>query len=226
MPSARLSARAAGASPARPSSNRLLLSLTGSVAGLALAQLTLKLFSHSLITQLNPYLTLHPDARVLTAMLALSILSALFFGIVPARLASTINVEQSLRQDGAQAGTGRHQHRLQRILVVTELSLTLALLVSCGLLLRTVFALRQVPLGFRTDHVFVITPKLPDFKYDKLDKNTLIYKPLLERLKTIPGVQAAAITTVAPLQKAFAMQMTMNLGKDTDKDPYAKLLPI
>ncbi len=191
----------------------LLLSLTGAAVGLAFAQLTLKFFSHSLVTQLNPYLTLHPDAHVLAALLALSILSALFFGVVPARLASTLNVEQSLRQDGAQAGTGRHQHRLQRILVVTELSLTLALLVSCGLLLRTVFALRHVPLGFRTDHVFVITPKLPDYKYDKQDNNTLIFKPLLERLKTTPGVKAAAITTVAPLQKAIAMQMNMQLDK-------------
>jgi predicted permease len=191
----------------------LLLSLTGCVVGLGLAQITLKLFSHSLTTQLNPYLSLHPDARVLAALLALSIVSALFFGVVPARLASHVNVEQALRQDGAQAGTGRHQHRLQRILVVTELSLTLALLVSCGLLLRTVFALRQVPLGFRTDHVFVLTPRLPDYKYDKQDKNALIYKPLLERLKTIPGVQAAAITTIAPLQKGFAMQMSLSLGQ-------------
>ena len=195
----------------------LLLSLAGSATGLALAQVTLKFFSHSLTTQLNPYLSLHPDARVLAALLVLSVMSALFFGIVPARLASTVNVEQSLRQDGAQAGTGRHQHRLQRILVVSELSLTLALLVSCGLLLRTVFALRQVPLGFRTDHVFVITPKLPDYKYDKMDKNNVIYKPLLEKLKTIPGIQAAAITTIAPLQKGFAMQFTMGLGKGSDQ---------
>jgi predicted permease len=194
----------------------LMLSLMGGAVGLALSQAALRFFRHSLTTQLSPNLTLHPDIRVLLVLLALGILSAVLFGVVPAHLVSRTNVEQTLRQDGPQAGTGRHQHRLQRILVVSELSLTLALLVSCGLLLRTVFALRHVPLGFRTDHVYVLNPKLPGYKYDALDKNSLVYKPLLERLKSIPGVQSAAITTVAPLDKSFAMQMSLSLGKNPD----------
>jgi predicted permease len=190
----------------------LLLSLIGGAVGLALSQLTLNLFRHSLTTQLDPNLTFHPDARVLFALLALSVLSGVLFGVVPSRLASSIDVDQALRQDGAQAGMGRRQHRLQRILVVSELSLTLVMLVSCGLLLRTVFALKQVPLGFRTDHVFVVEPHLPGYKYDKLDANAIVYKPLLDRLKTIPGVQSAAITTVAPLEKGFSMNLTLAMG--------------
>ena len=192
----------------------LLLSLAGAGVGLALSQATLRFFRHSLSTQISPYLTLHADARVLFALLALTLLSALLFGVVPARISTSASVEQALRTDGAQAGTGRRQHRLQRILVVSELSLTRVLLVSCGLLLRTVFALRKVPLGFRTDHVFVLDPKLPDFKYEKLDKNNLIFKPLLERVKAIPGVDSAAITTVAPLNPQTVIQLTLALGKD------------
>src|SRR6202789_953844 len=129
----------------------LLLSLSGGMIGLILSQLTLHLFRHNLATQLSPDLSLHPDARVLLTLFALSVLSAVLFSVVPSRLASTVAVDQALRHDGAQAGTGRHQHRLQRVLVVSELSLTLVMLVSCGLLLRTVFALRHVPLGFRTE---------------------------------------------------------------------------
>jgi predicted permease len=197
----------------------LLLSLTGGTAGLALSQFTLNLFRHSLTTQLSPNLTLHPDARVLFALLALSVLSGVLFGVVPSHMASSVAVDQALRQDGAQAGTGRRQHRLQRILVVSELSLTLVMLVSCGLLLRTVYALKNVPLGFRTDHVFVIEPKLPSYKYDKLDPNTTVYKPLLDRLKTIPGVQSAAITTVAPLEKGFSMNLTLAMGVAKLGDP-------
>jgi predicted permease len=68
-------------------------------------------------------------------------------------------------------------------------------------LLRTVFALRHVPLGFRTDHVFVITPNLPQYKYSKQDANTLVYRPLLDRLEVLPGVQAGAVTTEAPLEE-------------------------
>jgi len=202
----------------------LLLSLAGSAVGLALSEAALRFFHHSLTTQLDPNLVLHPDARVLIVLLALSVLSAVLFGVVPARLASTVNVEQSLRQDGAQAGTGRHQHRLQRILVVSELSLTLVLLVSCGLLLRTVFALRHVPLGFRTDHVIVLNPKLPDYKYKSVDKNTLVFKPLLDRIKTIPGVESGAITTVAPLDNGFTMQMNLSLDKNDSSLGKAAML--
>jgi predicted permease len=194
-------------------SESLMLSLAGGLVGLGLSQMTLRFFRHSLTTQLSPYLSLWPDARVLAALWVLSVLSAVLFAFVPARIASSVAVDQVLRQDGAQAGMGRQQNRLQRMLVVSELALTLVLLVCCGLLLRTVFALKQVPLGFRTDHVFAIEPRLPEYKYAKLDPNTTVYKPLLEKLKAIPGVQSAAITTLAPLNKGFTMRLTLDMGK-------------
>jgi len=198
----------------------LLLSITGGAVGLLLSQVTLRLFRYSLLTQLNPNLTFHADARVLLALFLLSLLSAVLFGVVPSRMAARIPVDQALRQDGAQAGTGRSQHRMQRLLVVSELALTLALLVSCGLLLRTVFALRHVPLGFRTDHVFVIEPHLPGYKYRKLDPNGTVYKPLLERLRAIPGVQSVAITTVAPLATGFNSAFSLYMGSGTKDDKF------
>ncbi len=189
----------------------LLLSLGGTGAGLALAMAALRFFRHSLTTQIGQYLTLRPDLRVIAVLAGLTILSAVLFGMVPAWIASGASVEQALRTDGAQSGTGQHQHRLQRILVVSELSLTLALLVSCGLLLRTVLALRNVPLGFRTQHVFVLDPKLPGYKYDAVDTYADVFQPLLARLKAVPGVDAAAVTTVAPLTPQFVMQLSLGV---------------
>ena len=176
-----------------------------------LSQVILRFFQHSLTTQFSPNLTLHADARVLLGLFVLTMLSGVLLGVVPARLASRATVEQALRQDGSQTGTGRSQHRLQRILVVSELSMTLVMLVCCGLLLRTVFALKKVPLGFRTDHLLIIEPQLPEYKYDHLDANALVYKPLLDRLKTVPGVQSAALVTVAPLEKGFGVRLTLNV---------------
>ena len=95
--------------------------------------------------------------------------------------------------------------------------MTLCLLVGCGLLLRTVIALRQVPLGFRTDHVFSITPNLPSSKYRKLDPNTLVYQPLAQRLRALPGVQALAVTTVAPLTGRFDMDLDLNVTSFGEK---------
>ncbi len=197
----------------------LMLSFAGAGFGLILAEATLHLFQHRLAAQLGTKfiggigteLPLVPDTRVLLALLALSLISAVLFGLVPGLLASRIPVEQALRQDGAQAGTGKSQQRLQRTLIVGELALTLALLVSCGLLLRTVLALRHVPLGFRTDHVYVISPNLPGYKYAKLDPNSTVYKPLLDRLRALPGIQSSAITTVAPLDKSFRVTLSLLL---------------
>lgn len=195
----------------------LLLSITGGVLGLVLSQVILRFFQHSLTTQFSPNLTLHADARVLLGLFVLTMLSGVLLGVVPARLASRATVEQALRQDSSQTGTGRSQHRLQRILVVSELSMTLVMLVCCGLLLRTVFALKKVPLGFRTDHLLIIEPQLPEYKYDHLDANALVYKPLLDRLKTVPGVQSAALVTVAPLEKGFGVRLTLNMSHSGTK---------
>jgi predicted permease len=190
----------------------LLLSFLGGAIGLALAIGTLQLFRHGIAMQFGGKLSLYPDARVLMALFALSMLSAVMFGVVPAYLASGVAVEHALRQDSAQAGSGRHQNRLQRVLVVSELALTLVMLVACGLLLRTVFALKKVPLGFRTDHVFVIKPELPGYKYWQLDPKASVYQPLMERLKTIPGIQAAAFTTIAPLDKGYDASIAFNFS--------------
>lgn len=205
----------------------LLLSLTGAVLGIVLARGTLALFRHALATEFSAALSLQPDARILGALLALSVVSALLVGVAPALLTARRPLDQSLRQDGVQTGTGRGQQRAQRALVVVEIGLSLAMLVACGLLLRTVFALRHAPLGFRTDHVYVVQPNLPGYKYRSLDPNQSVYKPLLDRVLRMHGVEAAAITTVAPLDTSFTPKMNLGLtaanGSKIDRQFVAQM---
>ena len=144
----------------------------------------------------------------------LSVLSAVLFGFLPAWLASGTPLEHALRQSSLQAGGNRGRHRLQQAMVVAEIGLSLVLLIACGLLLRTVFALRQVPLGFRTDHVLMVQPKLPRYKYRSLDTNQSVYQPLLRRIQQVPGVRSASITTLVPLHKGFAAILSLYLGAD------------
>jgi predicted permease len=200
----------------------LLLSASGSIFGIALAQTLLQLLRHTITAQIAIPIVLQPDIRVLSALLVLSVLSALAFGVAPAILASGMPLEASLRQGGAQSGTGRGQHRTQRVLVMAEIGLSLTMLVACGLLLKTVFALRHVPLGFRTDHVYVLETHLPAYKYRTLDVNTLVYKPLLERVKRMHGVESAAITTLVPLDKGFNITLNLYLGAGTAKDSLGR----
>jgi len=189
----------------------LVLSLLGAIAGLALAQLALRIFDKVLSARLKLPGHLTPNAGVLGALLILSILSAIVFGLLPAWLAARTSIDDSLRHGTAQAGTGKRRHKLQQAMVVAEVGLSLVLLIACGLLLRTVFALRKVPLGFRTDHVLMVHPELPRYKYRNVDTNHAIFQPLLQRVRQLPGAQSAAITTLLPLHKGFTAILTLDV---------------
>ena len=185
----------------------LMLSFAGGLAGLALAQLSLKIFDRALNAQLHLPEHLAPSPGVLGALLVLSVLSAVASGLLPAWLAARTPLEHAMRQ-GQQSGGSRKRHQLQQAMVVAEIGLSLVLLIACGLLLRTVFALRRVPLGFRTDHVLMVQPKVPRYKYRGMDMNRAVYQPLLERVKQMNGVRSASLTTVVPLSKSFDSMVT------------------
>ena len=81
--------------------------------------------------------------------------------------------------------------------------MSLTLLVACGLLLRTIYTLRHVPLGFRTDHILVASMSIPKYKFEGRDLYKDLYAPLLERVQHLPGVESASLTTEVPLGKTF-----------------------
>ncbi|HET9365955.1 MAG TPA: ABC transporter permease [Candidatus Angelobacter sp.] len=198
----------------------MALSALGAAAGLGLAQLTLRIFARTLSTRVNLPEHLSPNPSVLSALLILSFLSALLFGLLPAWLAARTPLEHSLRQGTVQSGAGRLRHHLQQAMVMAEIGLSLVLLISCGLLLRTVFALGHVPLGFRTDHVLMVQPKLPRFKYRNIDANQTVYQPLLQRIQQMPGVRSAAITTLVPLDKGgFAPILSLYVHAEKSSVP-------
>jgi predicted permease len=186
----------------------LVLSMGGAIAGLGLAQAALLFFDKALGARLNLPEHLAPNPTVLAALLGLSVLSALVFGLLPAWLAARTPIEHAMRQGRQQAGTGRKRHRLQQAMVVAEIGLSLVLLIASGLLLRTVFALRKVPLGFRTDHVLMVQPKVPRYKYRGQDLNRAVYSPLLERVKQMNGVRSTSLTTILPLNRGFDSMIT------------------
>ena len=96
--------------------------------------------------------------------------------------------------------------------------MSLTLLVGCGLLLRTIYVLRHVPLGFRTDHVIVANMTIPSFKFAGRDIRTELYQPLLERVQHLPGVQSASLMTEVPLGKTFQMVFTFVVEESTAAD--------
>jgi predicted permease len=196
----------------------LVLSSGASLLGIGLAVLTLKGFEYALMSQFHLQTSMIPDLRVTGALLGLTVASALISCLWPAILAARAAIEPALRQSNVQAGNSRTQHRARVLLVILEVAMSLTLLVACGLLLRTIYALRHVPLGFRTDHVLVANMSIPAYKYADQDIQRALYRPLLERAQSLPGVQSAALMTEVPLGKTFQMIFTFGLDGHSAAD--------
>ncbi|MDE1178557.1 MAG: ABC transporter permease [Edaphobacter sp.] len=182
----------------------ILLSAGGSVLGLLLAVGLLKLFSHGLLLQLN-ISNVMPDFRSVAALMGMTAVSAISAALWPALASARAPIEPALRQSAGQAGPSRTQHKVRSLLVVTQIAMSLVLLVSCGLLLRTIYALRQVPLGFRTDNIIVGRMAVPSYRFADQDMNQRLYTPLLARVRSLPGVESATLMSEVPLGHNFNM---------------------
>jgi len=184
----------------------LILSGTGCVLGLVLVVVALKLFENQIAAQLNVHIKLQLDGTVIFTLLGLTVVTTAISSIWPARVAAKESIEHFLRQ-GSRSSVSFHQ-RSRSVLVIAQVAMSLALLVGCGLLLRTIFVLRQVSLGFRTDHVIVADMIIPAYKFDGRNMTTQLYQPLVDRVERLSEVQAAALTTAVPLGKRFPILLT------------------
>lgn len=186
----------------------LVLSAIASALGLGLALLMLKLFEHGLTAQFHIHEKMTANLTVIGLLAALTIVSPLVCSVWPALVAAKAPIEPALRQGGPQSSSGRVQYRTRASLVVIQIAMSLILLVGCGLLLRTIYALRHVPLGFRTDHIVVASMTIPAYKFAGQNMTTELYQPLVDRANHLPGVQSASLMTAVPLANTLKMQFT------------------
>jgi predicted permease len=196
----------------------LLLGIAGGACGLGIAYTCLALLRHSI--NLNRSTEIVLNWQVILLLIVLSIVSAVIFGTIPAFQAASADPQEALHESSRGAGTGVKQLRLRNALIVGELALSLVLLVSAGLLLRTLYALRHVPVGFNPQHLVVaqffsrggFTPTAADAT--STDLRTVFYNPLLARVRQIPGVQSAALVTSAPLTNNVQLNTTFTVIGD------------
>jgi predicted permease len=204
----------------------LVLAFTGAAAGLALALgciAALRFYLH-IYLPLADHIQI--DARVAGALVLFSILSAVLFGLLPALQAARAPAQEALREGTPAAGTARHQSYFRDGLVVGEIALSLLLLISAGLLLRSLEALRNQPLGFTPSNLVTASMMLPHSgatvfgvagKFAGKDLNQVFYAPLLDRLEHIPGVAAAGLMTSLPLQSNFQIGGSVDIvGRPRD----------
>jgi predicted permease len=178
----------------------LLLSVAGAGAGLGLATAMLRVFRHVLGTRLPLPQNVEINWEVWLALVVLTLFTALAFGSLPALLAARTGSQAGLRNGGRMHAGGRGQNRGRSALLVTEVALSIALLIGAGLMMRTMYALRHVPLGFRTDRLVMTSLTAPSSEYANRNVETAAWAPMLDAVRRMPGVEDAALSTVMPLK--------------------------
>jgi putative ABC transport system permease protein len=137
------------------------------------------------------------DGWVLAFSVSVALLTGLLFGLAPALQAARTELNRTLK-DGARSGLGGRS-RLRGALVVAEVALSLVLLIGAGLIMKSFLRAQQAEVGFDPAPLLSFRLALPEPAYAEPQKRSAFLQQLTERLKTLPGVEAAAVTTLLPL---------------------------
>jgi len=135
---------------------------------------------------------------VLAFTLAVSVVTSVLFGLAPALTSTQADLMAALRQGGRHGTSGPASRRLRHALVVTEVSMSLLLLVGASLLLRSVVRLESQALGIRQDHLLKGHIYLPGVRYPNAGAITRFCDELATRVRALPGVVEATVTTIYP----------------------------
>ena len=185
----------------------LLLAAAGGVAGMIVARWASSLLEALMSSGRFPInLSLAPDGRVLAFAIGVTLLSSLLFGVVPAWSAARVQPLTTLKQVSSTAGTSRF--RSGKALVAVQIALSLVLMVSCGLLLRTLRRLETVSLGFEGHNLtrFTVSPGLNGYNNDQL---MAYYQNLQRELAAVPGVQSVSYS----LHPAIGAGASVTIGR-------------
>ncbi|MGH9403105.1 MAG: ABC transporter permease, partial [Terriglobia bacterium] len=177
----------------------LLLAAAGSVLGLLAG-----LWGTKILKQLIPAnlpSDIHFDLRILGFSAAIAVLAVLVFGLVPAMVASRTEVSEAIKEGGVRAGASPAAHRLRSLMSAGEIALSLILLVGAGLLARSFMRLTEVELGFDPHGLLIATVQRPRSLTVGSDsrEDAAFFQNALERVRNLPGVKAAALTSQYPL---------------------------
>jgi predicted permease len=176
----------------------LVLSGTGGVVGVGLAALALAFGTRFLPETMPLESNISLNWTVVGFALLLALLTGFFCGLAPGFAALRTNVNASLKEGGRSGSMGGSHLRLRSALVVMEIAVALALLAASGLLLRSFGAMSQVDLGFRPDHVATAAYNLPQKEYSTQASIDTFNRKLLDRLRQLPGVDSAGLTSTLP----------------------------
>ncbi|HEX8774048.1 MAG TPA: ABC transporter permease [Pyrinomonadaceae bacterium] len=195
--------RALGASRARLirqfMTESVMLSVLGGAAGLLLAMWGVELLIAAGPRGIPRLGEARLDVRVLGFTLGISVVTGLLFGLVPALQSSRLELSESMKESSKSATTSSAWQRLRAFLVVCEVAMALVLLIGAGLLIKSFWRLLDVDPGFNRHNVLTMQMSLSPSRYVEPKEKMNFYGQLLERVRTLPGIESASMTTALPL---------------------------
>jgi len=202
-----------------------LLTAAGGVLGLAAAVFGLRAIG-SLGPDFIPRLDeVAIDPRVLAFTLLVMGVTALVFGLLPARAAAKLDLNRALKAEfGGNTGLGRNGFR--RLLVTVEVALAVVLLVGAGLLVSSFIQLTSIDVGYDPDNLLHLNISLPASAYPDAEAHLSYYDALVERLETLPGVSSATVASQTPYAPANIRIGISAQSRDEAPDPEARPVPV
>lgn len=190
----------------------VILALSGGVLGAFLARAALMGVNNANALNLHapnaPYLpgagNVHLDLAVLAFTIALSFLTGILFGLFPGLRLSRPDLADNLRESGATAGRGWRTHRARfatgatALLIVTQIALSVVLLIGAALLMRSIVRLHSVQPGFEPANLLTMKIALPPARYTTDEKKAEFFRDLVQRVERLPGVRNAAVSLSLP----------------------------
>jgi putative ABC transport system permease protein len=182
----------------------LVLACAGGAGGLIVAMWSVSLLSSTTIAGLPRVQGLAVEWPVALFTLALSVVTGLIFGAVPAFQATRFDIRESLNEESRGGSSSTRHRRMRSMLVVAEMALALVLLVGAGLLLRSFSSLTRVSPGFNAENLLVINLPLSPRTYGDNVVRTAAVDRIVDRIARLPGVRGAAMSTMIPMAGAGA----------------------
>jgi putative ABC transport system permease protein len=181
----------------------LVVSLFGAVAGLVLARGLVTwiagLIPAYLVQGIAGWNHMQMDLRVLGFALALTVGSALLFGLAPALQTFKLDLNQPLKESGSRSSEGFKHRRLRSLLVVGEIALATALLTGAGIVLQSFLRVMHTNPGFDPDQLLTLRVTLPEYKYPSQTSRQVFFDRLLSQVETTPGVASVSMIDNPPL---------------------------
>jgi putative ABC transport system permease protein len=192
----------------------LLLATFGGLGGLLLAVWGVELLSKLSSSGLPRANEISVDGRTLVFTTAVSLITGLFFGLFPALQSSRLHSNEALKGEGRT--TSARRQRARSVLVVSEVALSLILLVGAGLLIRSFHALQSIDPGFSSANILTMRLNLSGPKAKSGAQAIAFQSQLLERIKALPGVQSVATRSFVPITNDWALLSFAIAGRPPD----------